>query len=140
MNPQSATLPAAPAMAPAPAAPAPPAASSQAVQTGPSMVTNIPVHAQQAAPAPANDDAELDKIMQDVGHELKKEDKKPEHHGMLGFLHHDPKPLVKVNNQAANGVALSPAVPLPAPVAVFVAVCVTGFLVAAAIAAFRQQA
>jgi hypothetical protein len=37
------------------------------------LVTNIPLHNPQKA-APVNEDAELDKIMQDVGHELKKED------------------------------------------------------------------
>lgn len=182
MNPQSAALPAAPKMvndvakpvqaAPPAPAPAAPAASSP-VNSGPSIVSNIPVHAPQAA-APANEDEELDKIMHDVGQELKKEEKKPEHHGLLGFLHHDPKPLVKVNNQATMVPAAAPVpapMPMPAPAAaevvpaapvalpaglpraaatkptaqrhipffvIFVVLCVTGFLIAAAIAAYRQ--
>ena len=172
MNPQSATMP-----TPAPMAPTPAPVSS-----GPSIVTSIPVHTQQAAPAPPGEDAELDQIMHDVNRELKKEDDKPVNHGLLGFLHHDPKPLVKVNNQpkqpalatpvavqSAPSVALPVAVATPAPAAaipqaqpqlapqpkavskskaerhipvfvIFVALCVTGFLIAAAIAAYRQQA
>lgn len=182
MNPQSATMPS-PPMAPATQPPNPAAAAEPSVAaSGPSIVTNIPVHTQAQA-APAHEDAELDKIMHDVGQELKKEDKKPEKHGLLGFLHHDPKPLVKVNNHSATPVAAAPvAVPvqsapsipqtvpvatIPAPATpqamaaaqpqiaagqakpktqrhvpvfvIFVALCVTGFLVAAAIAAYKTS-
>jgi hypothetical protein len=166
MNPQSATMPAAPHMAndvaspaaaPTPAAPVSPAPAAQAATN---VVTNIPVHTQQTAAAPANEDAELDKIMQDVGHELKKEDNKPQKHGFLGFSH-KPKPLVKVAAQPVRQTApmpaqqpvqtaTAPAVAMPAAVpkakiqrsipvfVIFVAFLVTGFLVAAAIAAYRQ--
>jgi hypothetical protein len=111
--------------------------------------------------------------MHEVGQELKKEPAKPQKHGLLGFMHHEPKPLVKVNNQAPKPAAAPPqpavaSAPLPAeplPVTatqltnapqsqpqaaakpktqrhvpvfvIFVTVCVAGFLVAAAITAYR---
>jgi hypothetical protein len=174
MNPQSATMPS-PSVAPA----TPPHAPSPGASSSPSMVTNIPVHTQQAPVVTASEDHELDKIMHDVGQELKKEDKQPEKHGFLGFGHgHKPKPLVKVTNPPVNQTALAgTVVPVQAvsqaaePVVIttaasavaavpgtqslvqpakikthrsvpvfviFVALCVTGFLVAAAIAAYRQ--
>jgi len=40
------------------------------------LVTNIPVHDPRSSANPASEDAELDKIMRDVGHELKKDDQK----------------------------------------------------------------
>jgi hypothetical protein len=164
MNPQSATLPAAPALVNGAASQAPgtAAADVSGVPAAPSIVTNIPVHTQQTIAAPAGEDAELDKIMQDVGHEMKKEDDKPQHHGFLG-LGHKPKPLVKVASQPIRQQppAAMPAAPLPAAVpqaqpqaaalpkpktqhsipvfVIFVAFLVTGFLVAAAVAAYRQS-
>lgn len=178
MNPTTASMPAprtvnnvaAPQSSPptAPAVQAPPDTSP--VAAGPNIVSNIPVHAPQA-PAPISEDTELDKIMHDVGREMKKEDKKPPKHGLLSFLHHEPKPLVKVNNQAASPAPAVPQpTPLPIPAAataapaaavqpavtpvaavqakpaadrhipffvIFVALCITGFLIAAAIAAYR---
>lgn len=197
MNPQSATMPAAPRIVNDVAGPSPvpapmqsssvakpPAAAPAPVQaadvpSGPNIVTNIPVHAPQAETKPASEDDELDKIMHDVGQELKKTEQKTPHHGLLGFLHHDPKPLVKVNSPAAKpeapiapvaapAVASIPAAPIATPVAaaqpqvqsagqtqpqavpaktkshvpffaIFVAICVTGFLVAAAVAAYQQS-
>jgi hypothetical protein len=150
MNPQSATLPAAPALVNGAASQAPgtAAADVSGVPAAPSIVTNIPVHTQQTIAAPAGEDAELDKIMQDVGHEMKKEDDKPQHHGFLG-LGHKPKPLVKVASQPIRQQppAAMPAAALPKPktqhsipvFVIFVAFLVTGFLVAAAVAAYRQS-
>jgi len=44
------------------------------------IVNNIPMHSAGGPPAPAKEDENLDKIMQDVGHELKKDDVKPAKH------------------------------------------------------------
>lgn len=180
MNPRPTALPATPRAVndvarPAPAAaPAPTAAAAapSAPAANTNVVANIPVHVAQAAPvpAPANEDTELDQIMHDVGQELKKEDSKPQKHGLLDFLH-KPKPLVKspappkpqtamasaprmdisqaapaapaMPGSVAKPQASAPAKPktqrsIPA-FAIFVTICVTGFLVAAAIAAYRQS-
>lgn len=52
----------------------------------PNIVGNIPVKAPSGPGATSfNDEAELDKIMQDVGHELKKEDNKQRPKGFFGF-------------------------------------------------------
>lgn len=165
--------PAAPQAAPAPPVPAQAApAAETSTMPAPNIVTNIPVHAPQAPVAQASEDTELDQIMHEVGQELKKEPAKPQKHGLLGFVHHEPKPLVKVNNQPPKpaappqpAVAAAPLSSEPAPAAVqaavaaqpqplaapatpktqrhvpvfviFVTLCVAGFLVAAAITAYR---
>jgi hypothetical protein len=178
MNPQSAALPAAPGAvnnmatpAPAPAAPAPAAPASNPA-SAPNIVANIPVHTQQAAPAPAphpvNEDDELDRIMHDVGQELKKSDTKPQKHGLLDFIH-KPKPLVKTPTPRAKQQAAAAPIPAPMPVqnlpaagpaaavtqgqaqatkpktkrsvpvfVIFITLCITGFLIVAAIAAYKQ--
>lgn len=53
------------------------AAGSTAVNPAPNLINNIPVRAQQGAPPPVKEDDELDKIMRDVGRQLKEEDIKP---------------------------------------------------------------
>lgn len=127
MNPASVSIPAAPPRAvndlagPVPQ-PQPQAASPPAATT---IVANIPVHNQVAPAAPANEDDELDKIMHDVGQELKKEDKKPHKHGLLDFLH-KPKPIIPgpikpthIARPAARTFNQQQPAPLPAtPVAV----------------------
>jgi hypothetical protein len=50
------------------------------------IVHNIPMH--QAAGAPAHDKDDLDGIMQDVNHQLKKEDIKPDKHHWFGQKKH----------------------------------------------------
>ncbi len=47
------------------------------VNQAPNLVDNIPVKAQQGGPPPVKEDDELDRIMRDVGQQLKKEDVKP---------------------------------------------------------------
>jgi len=64
-------------------APAPSPAPAQALTTN--LVTNIPVHNPHSPANPANEDTELDKIMRDVGKELKKDDHnvKKGHHSLF---------------------------------------------------------
>jgi len=174
MNPATATVPAAP---PRPADPI------QGIAT--TVVDNIPVHAAAAPAAQMNEDDELDRIMQDVGQEMKKEVKKSAKHGFLhlGHKHKKEAPFsiqtarlpqaapasppapapVQVLLAAAAPLpaAPAPAAPLPQPAAaarpapavaakpkaphhvpvfvIFVACLATGFLIAAAIAAYRPQ-
>ena len=46
------------------------------------IVNDIPMHA-VGGPAPIKDGEHLDKLMQDVGHELKKDDEKPTKHHLF---------------------------------------------------------
>jgi hypothetical protein len=91
--------------------PTPPAASDGLT---PNIVSNIPIHNQGGVPvAPAaNEDAELDKIMRDVNHELKKGEKTPErHHFSFERRHHkkneakfsaQPRAIIDVKAQPAE--------------------------------------
>ena len=168
MNPASASMPAAPRTvnditAPAPAAPAP---ASPMPAPAPSLVANIPVHNQAAPVAPANEDAELDKIMHDVGQEMKKEDVKPHKHGLLGFGHKSKTGVVPTARTIGQPPPAAQPVPMPSlppqqatanqpPAAqpaiakarnqssmpvfvIFVAFVVTGFLAVTAFVAYRQ--
>jgi len=172
MNPASASVPA-PRMVNDVSGPAPAPAAPIAVTTN--LVASIPVHNQATQAAPATEDDELDKIMQDVGREMSKDDKKPPKHGLLHFGHNSkatPKPLAPIATAVqpapAEPMATPQTVSLPSPqppiaavqpqtqaapvatakakkqsstpvFAIFVAILVTGFLVAAAIAAYRQS-
>ena len=123
----------------------------------PDIVNNIPMHKAAPAPAQASEDDELDKIMQDVGTELKKDDHQPAKHH---FFSKTPKPTVNapVHPPAAHHSApqapahpptaqqpKAPAKPAPkikakssAPVFVIVVtVLVTGVLIAAAVSAYK---
>lgn len=96
-----------PAPAPNPVPPTPSGGSA------PNFENNIPVHSQGPAgniPPPENGEDELDKIMQDVGKELKKDDKKPAKKHLLSFarksnkhsqakFHAQPVPRVKPGAQ-----------------------------------------
>jgi hypothetical protein len=112
MNPVSAT--------PAPT-PDPQTASSSGLT--PDIVSNIPVH-NPSGPAPSagaiNEDDELDKIMQDVNHELKKPEKKPDRHNFHFELKHHKKTEPKFSAQPRQvmDVTAQPAsAPRPAPTA-----------------------
>jgi hypothetical protein len=68
-----------------------------------------------------HDDADLDKIMQDVGHELKKDDKKPTKHHFFGKKKNakaeakfsaQPQPAMDVHTQSLQQPV--PAPPMPA--------------------------
>jgi hypothetical protein len=150
-----------------------------AQMAAPTLVSNIPVHAQDVAatPPPAvNEDIELDQIMRDVSHEVKNIQKKKKS-GMLSFLHREPKPKPAQAPTAAQGLPIHSPQPMPAnlnqmpapaavppaqtaqvsqqtqpaapakphksaqaPIfAILVALLITGFLAAAAIAAYRQS-
>lgn len=160
-----------------------PTSASAAPASAPTIVDNIPVRSPGAEPAHSNEDTELDKIMHDVGKELKKDDKKPKKHGFLHFGRKTKKdapftaqvikqaPATPNTQPAPMSVAAAP-VPVSQPVApapqaalhpsvkskpvaaaavkpkkqtsvpvfvIFVTVLATGFLIAAAIAAYRQQ-
>jgi hypothetical protein len=115
MNPSSASIPAPPrpvvsdinTPAPAPTAPMP--------QDTPNIVSNIPIHnpGVQAVAAP-NEDDELDKIMHDVGQEMKQQDnKKAGKRVFLNFIHR-PKPL-PTSPAKAQTVQQAPPAPAPAP-------------------------
>ena len=165
MNPASASVPAPPRVVNDVAGPAP----AQQAPAAPNLVANIPVHAPVSAAPAANEDDELDKIMQDVGHEMNSEDKKPHKRGLLHFGHkakpktQPPAAAATVQAQPLPMPSPQPALPKQAPVsaaqpqpgartaakstnqrtvpvfAIFVALLVTGFLVAAAVAAYRQS-
>jgi hypothetical protein len=177
MNPASASVPAAPPLVNDVAGP-PPAAQARvaSMPEAPSnVVANIPVHTAQAPPV-INEDDELDKIMHDVGREMKKEDQKPPSHGLLGFLHKSPakpahmqpvRPAPLTNTPPpASAVVSAAGPPVSPPMAanaayqapptltlaaakpqslksfpafvLFITFIVTGFLVVAAYAAYRQ--
>ncbi|MGH7156822.1 MAG: hypothetical protein ACREGG_01795 [Candidatus Saccharimonadales bacterium] len=135
----------------------------------PNIVNNIPVKAPQAvSEASFNDEAELDKLMQDVGKQLKKEDKKPPKKGFLGFGHKKPEaeprlaqppslvrsqPMPAPSSQPKPSPQPAAQAPLPptaankakpvksssAPVFVIVlAIVVTGTLIAAAVYAYKK--
>lgn len=104
---------------PAPATPQPTAPpATQPV----SLVQNIPVHDPTAVPAPpgaSHNEADMDKIMQDVGEAIKKEEAKPQPK-RFSWLHRQPKPIVKTPQAATTAPATAPAAPaqqapLPAP-------------------------
>ena len=172
MQPVSAPMPVAPRMVNDVSRPAP--ARPTAVPTAPAtnLVANIPVHNPADQTTPLGEDDELDKIMQDVGREMNKEENKSRKHRFLHFGHKTktvPKPAVPVSAtvqsapapmpqpqpvaqpqaaaavpplqpQALQAAATKPKEQSSAPVfAIFVAILVTGFLIAAAIAAYRQS-
>ena len=97
------------------AAPAQPAASPPQLASSltPSIVDNIPVKAQQVSAL--NEDDELDKIMRDVGHELKKDDKKPSKKHFSLFKHKAQAPSKPQAAPAPQPLAaqLAPAQPAP---------------------------
>ncbi|MBX4190742.1 hypothetical protein KW794_01505 [Candidatus Saccharibacteria bacterium] len=179
MNPASASIPASPSQMADNSAPsvatAPLPAPAMPITANPttSVAINIPVHTPQAQPVPVAEDHELDKIMHDVGQQMKKEPQKPKRHG-FSLFHHEPKPLVKAPAQPArqpvpvpepsmpvSSAASGAPAPLPQASAhpqvqtaaapkpktqrsmpifvIFVTLCVTSFLVVAAIAAYRQS-
>ncbi len=115
MNPVSASSP----------PPDPSAAQPDGLTTN--LVSNIPVHSQgAAAPGTVNEDDELDKIMQDVNHEIKKTEKKPDgHHFHFERRHHkktdakfsaQPRQVMDVHTQPVQTPTHNSA-PAPAPVA-----------------------
>ena|SRR5579862_4192548 len=123
MNPATASVPAAPrrlvdnVARPAPA-PAPAAASDSMPIAAPQVVANIPVHAPTAPAAPASEDDELDRIMRDVGQELKKESVKPAKKGLFSFFHKakaKPQPSATAVHKAPVAAQSAPA-PQPTPV------------------------
>ena len=75
----------------------------------PNIVENIPVRAQTSSAA-INEGADLDKIMQDVGKELKKEDKKPH---KAGFLRFKRKPKTETHTQQAPSLVRSAPMSVP---------------------------
>jgi hypothetical protein len=163
---------------PAQAAPTAPAAADQGNLAAPNIVSTIPVH--NPGGQPANEDTELDKIMNEVGQEIEKEHSQPRKHRFFGFggiKHHDqplkstavqlqsntslprPAPALMGQSAPAQMPAQAMAAPpqqaaeqlKPAPAiktakthssvpffAIFIALLVTGFLAAAAIAAYKQ--
>ncbi|MBX4188926.1 hypothetical protein KW792_02390 [Candidatus Saccharibacteria bacterium] len=157
-----AVAPAAPVPVSAPTA-APPANPAASTTLTTSIVSNIPIHA-PTAPAPAaNEDAELEKIMLDVGHELKQADRKhtKKHFSLLGHKKHPSAPAVP---KAAHVIDIKPAAkaaPTPQPAApaathspakapatvqkksstpvgvIFVTILITGALIAAAVFSYK---
>lgn len=109
-----------------PAAVTPPAASRPAptlpaIQPSPtlttSLVANIPVHTPQQPGAPASEDDELDKIMQDVGKELKKDDqaKAKNHFSLFHKQKAAPAPIAARPPAAPPAVPAQPVAAHPAP-------------------------
>jgi hypothetical protein len=122
-----------------------------------SIVSNIPIHA-PTTPAPAaGEDAELDKIMEDVGHELKQADRKhtKQHFSLFNHKKHPANPTVP---KAAHVVDIKPAAQHAAPATahqpakavtpaqktsstpvgvIFVTILVTGALIAAAVYSYK---
>src|SRR6185437_12431137 len=84
--------------------------------TGNTMAS-IPVHSQGVASAsPVNEDEELDKIMHEVGHELKKTEKAPAKHHFHFELKHHKKTEAKFSAQPRPVMDVK-ALPVSAPVA-----------------------
>jgi hypothetical protein len=109
----------------------------------PSLVANIPVK-QPGGPIAASPDeeAELDKIMRDVGHELKRDDQKPAKKRFLSFGHR-----VKIQPPAAQSQApAQPLQPVPKPakpssvpvLTITLTIIVTGVLITAAFLAYKK--
>lgn len=98
-----------------------PQQSNVANSNSPSVVDNIPIHNQVGMPdSHQHDDADLDKIMQDVGHELKKDDKKPAKRNLFGRnkkakaeakFSAQPQPVMEVHTQPLQQPAPAPPVP-----------------------------
>jgi hypothetical protein len=126
------------------------------------IVSNIPLHqaAPVAGPVPIKEADNIDGIMKDVTHQLKKEEVKPEKHHWFSHDSKAPKPA-----SAAAHHAAAPAPPPPAPTAgpvprqaappaakpgpavpkrsapvmvVIYTIIITGFLIAAAISAYKK--
>ena len=80
----------------------------------PNLVENIPVHTQGQAPTPHDEDAELDKIMQDVGHDIRKMgEHQPKHHFWELKAHH--KKEANFSTQMSIKDAPQPVAARPAP-------------------------
>jgi len=80
-------------------------------------MASIPVHSQGVASAsPVNEDEELDKIMHEVGHELKKTEKAPAKHHFHFELKHHKKTEAKFSAQPRPVMDVK-ALPVSAPVA-----------------------
>jgi hypothetical protein len=119
-----------------------------AVNLRPDIVANIPLKVQASPLKPVSEDEDLDKIMQDVGKDLKQVDKN--HHKKKFFdFKRQPKPAKPPTKPAAVPARPATAQPKPqvsgkppkqssAPVlAITVAVLVTFALVAAAYSAYK---
>lgn len=110
------------------------------------IVNNIPIHQAAAAPTPIKEGEDIDHIIQDVSHQLKKDDEKPP---KRHFFSKPPKPVVQT--QPAPQPAQGPAATVPlaaqppkskaqhsAPIAIIITtVIVTGILIAAAVSASK---
>ena len=152
---------------PNPSPPPAPAPTPPPTSLTPDIVSNIPVKTPAGSGAASfNDEAELDKIMQDVGHELKKEDKKPRQKGRFGFKSKAktepnlaqpptlnrfqtasaPAPVPKTEPQPTAKASAAPAATKPkpaktnsAPVLVITfAVIITAALIAAAVYTYKK--
>src|SRR5581483_7026653 len=75
----------------------------------PSVVDHIPVHAPGQPPAHHSDDAELDKIMQDVGRELRKDEVPHKKHRFWDIgPHHKKEPNFSTQMPLKNASAVQP--------------------------------
>ncbi len=108
------------------------------------IVNNIPMH--QAAPTPIKEGEDIDNIIQDVSHQLKKDDVKPPKRHMFSKK---PKPEVKPPPvQPPHPVPAAGPIPPPRPLQpkakhpvpvglIVVTIIITGILIAAAVAASK---
>lgn len=145
---------------PHPAAPQPP---DPAFKTD--LVNNIPIHQSAQPAAPIKEDEDIDKLMQDVGRQLKADDKKPTKHHLFSKKktkvpnfqaapisrhqpqsgavqsHQPPHPQAQqssTNHPASPKLQAQPKAKSNAPVMVIITtLIVTSMLVAAALAAAK---
>jgi hypothetical protein len=117
------------------------------------IVSNIPIH-EAAAAAPVKEDDDLDRIMQDVGHQLKTEDIKPPKHHLFSkkqpansahlsaqpVIHEHQAPTAQTpHNQPAQKPPPKSKSTSSAPVFIIVVtIAVTTVLIAAAMAAYKK--
>ncbi|HVS79224.1 MAG TPA: hypothetical protein VHD84_02970 [Candidatus Saccharimonadales bacterium] len=120
----------------------------------PDIVKNIPVKAPAGPSRPANEDDELNKIIQDVNQGLAKSDRPAKKHFSL-FTHHPKAPVaqtqppprpqpIPAQQQAAQTRSTKPVVAPRPPkhrrlpvLVIFLTILVTGALIAAAYSAYK---
>jgi hypothetical protein len=124
----------------------------------PDIVKDIPLQTQGGAAAkPANEDDELDRIMHDVGHDIKAIGERPpkKHFDLFGHKNKKPKADPKFHAQPIAVPQQAPARPTAAPaqkpaakpqspktsdapvLVIFMAMVITGALIAAAYYAYK---
>jgi hypothetical protein len=109
----------------------------------PDLVSNIKVHNQGSQPAASGEDGDMDKIMQDVGKQMKKADNQPvKRHFFSKKTKPKKTPSAHQLPAAHTAAKAAPAKPPPkksAPVVVItLTILVTAALIAVAVSAYKK--